>query len=187
MSRWFAVLLIYVTSPASGQTAPYAHAARVDAAVKSEIGKEKLVGSAVVVIDEGRIVWMKGYGYADREMAIAVDPAATQFRWASISKSVTAVAALQLVEQGLLNLDADVRAYVPEFPDKGTKITTRNLLCHQAGIVHYSNGTVVRTARDYQVPHPFADVVVAALTTSRIHPSWLRQVRDTATRRTDTY
>jgi CubicO group peptidase (beta-lactamase class C family) len=74
---------------------------------------------------------------------------------------VTAVAALQLAERGRLDLDADVRRYVPEFPDKGETITARQLLCHQAGIVHYANGPVVRAEKTYDDPHPFADVVVA--------------------------
>ena len=96
-----------------------------------------------------------------RKRRSRVDPATTQFRWASISKPVTAIAALQLVEKGLLDLDADVRTYVPEFPEKDFKITARQLLCHQAGIVHYDNGKVVPTEKKYKEAHPFADVVTA--------------------------
>lgn len=148
-------------APAPAQDRPYARAGRVDAAVKAEIARQEIVGLAVAVIDGGAVAWSKGYGYADRESKVPVDPATTQFRWASISKSVTAVAALQLAEKGLLDLDADVRGYVPEFPDKGEAITARQLLCHQAGIVHYENGKVVRTAARYTTEHPFADVVTA--------------------------
>ena len=161
MNRPLALLLLLVTTPAIAQERPYARAGRVDAKVRAEIARQEIVGLAVVVIDDGKIAWTKGYGFADREKAVPVDPAVTQFRWASISKPVTAVAALQLAEKGLLDLDADVRTYVPEFPDKGAKITARDLLCHQGGIVHYANGPVVRTERQYSTPHPFADVVVA--------------------------
>lgn len=161
MKRCFALLLLLVTTPILAQDRPYVGAHRVDAKARAEIAHQEIVGLAVVVIDDAKIVWTKGYGFADRENQVAVDPAVTQFRWASISKSVTAIAALQLAEKGLLDLDADVRDYVPEFPDKGVKITARNLLCHQGGIVHYLNGTVLRTESQYSSPHPFADVVVA--------------------------
>lgn len=146
-----------------GQERPYALAERVDAKVRGEIKRQEVVGMAVVVIDGGKIAWSKGYGFEDREKQVAVDPAVTQFRWASICKSVTAIAALQLVEKGELDLDADVRKYVPEFPEKGVKITARELLCHQGGIPHTgtNGGKIVRTERTYVEPHPFADVVTA--------------------------
>jgi serine beta-lactamase-like protein LACTB, mitochondrial len=161
MRHSFAVLFLLIASTASAQAPPYARAEQIDGLVRAEIEKEKFVGLAVVVIDEGRIAWAKGYGYADREKRVPVDPASTQFRWASISKSVTSITALQLAEQERLDLDLDVRSYVPEFPDKGVKITARQLLCHQGGIVHYSNGKVVQTETTYKMPHPFADVVTA--------------------------
>lgn len=160
MPRLLALLVLFAPAPALAQQ-PYAKAAKADAAAAAEIARQELVGTAVVVIDGGAVAWRKGYGHADREKQVAVDPAVTQFRWASVSKPVTAVAALQLVEKGQLDLDADVRDHVPEFPDHGVKITPRQLLCHQGGIVHYTNGKVVRTARDYADPHPFADVVTA--------------------------
>jgi serine beta-lactamase-like protein LACTB, mitochondrial len=161
VKHFFAVVWLLVAVPATAQERPYVRAERVDAAIRAEIARQKIVGLAVVVIDDGAIAWTRGYGFADREHGVRVDPAVTQFRWASISKPVTAVAALQLVERGLLDLDADVRTYVPEFPDKGVKITARDLLRHQGGIVHYTNGSVVPTKKQYADPHPFADVIVA--------------------------
>jgi serine beta-lactamase-like protein LACTB, mitochondrial len=160
MSRALAVLLLLVPGQAFAQPA-YPKAPTADAAAAAEIAKQELVGTAVVVIDGGAAAWAKGYGHADREAATPVDPATTQFRWASVSKPVTAIAALQLVETGQLDLDADVRRYVPEFPEHTEPITARQLLSHQGGIVHYTNGKVVKTARDYADPHPFADVVTA--------------------------
>ncbi len=133
---------------------------RIDEAVLAEMQRQEVVGLAVGVICDGRIVYVRGYGLADREAAVPVDRD-TMFRWASISKPVTAIAAMQLVEQGKLRLDDDVRQYVPEFPDKGHRITVRHLLCHQGGIVHYTNGEVIRTQQQYTNQHPFADVVVA--------------------------
>jgi CubicO group peptidase (beta-lactamase class C family) len=71
------------------------------------------------------------------------------------------VAALQLVETGKLDLACDVRQYVPEFPEKEHVITAQHLLCHQSGIPHYMPGKVLPTRREYDVPNPFEDIVVA--------------------------
>jgi CubicO group peptidase (beta-lactamase class C family) len=81
------------------------------------------------------------------------------YRWASIAKPLTAVAALQLVERGELDLDRDVRELVPEFPSKAYVFSSRQLLCHQAGIVHYQH-MGIRTLRDYEVEHPWADPIL---------------------------
>ena len=135
-------------------------AKRVDEAMRDEMARQELVGLAVGVIQDGKITHLNGYGLADREQRVPVTRQ-TMFRWASISKSLTAVAAMQLWERGKLNLDRDVRRYVPEFPDKGTPIRVRHLLCHQGGIVHYTNGKVIRIKRDYPVAHPFENVIYA--------------------------
>jgi CubicO group peptidase (beta-lactamase class C family) len=137
-----------------------AQVAAVDAAVRTEMDKQKAVGLAIGIVRDGVVVYTKGYGLADREKGVPVSNS-TMFRWASCSKPLTAVAAMQLVQAGQLALDADVRSLVPEFPDHGAVITVRHLLCHQGGIVHYSNGKVIRTKRDYSTSHPFRDVVVA--------------------------
>ena len=135
-------------------------ASNVDATVEMEMNREHVVGIAVGIIRNDDIVYLKGYGLADRENNIPVTTD-TMFRWASCTKPLTAIAALQLAEKGRLDLDADVRRYVPEFPDKGVTITARELLCHESGIVHYSNGKVIVTRRRYDAPHPFADPVMA--------------------------
>lgn len=135
-------------------------ASRIDAAVKAEMERQHAVGAAVGIIRDNRIVHLKGYGLADRPSQTPVTTE-SMFRWASISKPLTALRAMQLWEQGRLDLDADVRTYAPEFPDKGVKITMRQLLGHQGGIVHYSNGPVIRTERDYGQDHPFESVILA--------------------------
>ncbi len=149
------------TLEAAAQSGLYVHGQKIDALLLSEIEKQQIVGLAAIVIEEGEVAWSKAYGFADRERRVSVDLDRSQFRWASVSKPVTAIAAMQLVEKGLLDLDADIREYVPEFPDKGAKITARQLLCHQGGIVHYSNGPVVETIVDYDRPHPFENVILA--------------------------
>ena len=132
----------------------------VDAAMWDEMKRQELVGRAVGVIVDGRVVYTQGYGWADREKQVPVTRA-TMFRWASISKSLTAVAAMQLWERKQLELTTDVRRLVPEFPAKVAQITLRHLLCHQGGIVHYTNGKVVVTVRRYEQPNPFENVLMA--------------------------
>ena len=135
-------------------------AKHVDHAMRDEMAGQELVGLAVGIIQDGQIAYLKGYGLADREQRVPVTRQ-TMFRWASISKSITAVAAMQLWERGELDFEREARRYVPEFPEKGTALRVRHLLCHQGGVVHYTNGKVIRTGRDYPVPHPFENVIFA--------------------------
>jgi len=85
----------------------------------------------------------------------------TMFRWASISKPITAGAAMQLWERGSLDIESEPRRYVTECPDKEAPIRVRSLFCHLGGIVHYTNGKVIRTRRDYTVENPFESVIYA--------------------------
>lgn len=139
---------------------PAEQIAAVDKAVREEMEKQKVVGLALGVIRDGKVAYLKGYGLANREKKIAVTTDSV-FNWASNSKPLAAVATMQLVEKKLLDLDADVRKYVPEFPDKGKVITARHLLCHQSGIPHYTNGKVIPTEKKYANAQPFLDPVVA--------------------------
>lgn len=98
-------------------------------------------GGVVTVAVDGRVVWSEGLGYADVENQVACSPESVM-RIGSVSKPLTAVALLQLSEEGRLGLDASVRDYVPSFPVKmydghPVAITTRQLLAHMAGIRHY--------------------------------------------------
>ena len=84
----------------------------------------------------GKIVWLEAVGLADIENNV---PAKTNtvYRTASISKAITAVAIMQLVEQDKIKLDEDVRTYLPYFPKKRWKFTIRQLLNHTSGIRNY--------------------------------------------------
>src|SRR6266404_2008249 len=96
-------------------------------------------GVSIAVFDNGQILWARGYGLADISAKKPVRPE-TLFQAASISKSVTAFAALQLVRQGKLNLDEDVNRKlvswkVPENEfTRNEKVTLRRLLSHTAGL-----------------------------------------------------
>ena len=82
------------------------------------------------------IVFSQGYGYADKAANILVDRQ-TQFRIASISKTMTSAAIMQLHAQGLLDLDTSIQTYVPTFPEKQYPITVRQVASHLSGIRHY--------------------------------------------------
>ena len=145
--------------PATGSR-PTSSADRVGACVEAALADQRLVGLSLAWIEDGRVAGTRSFGFADRERGVRAGDD-TLYRWASISKPVTAIAALQLWERGKLDLDADVTVLVPEFPAKATPISARLLLTHQSGVVHYTNGKVVPRRRDYAEPHPFEDVIRA--------------------------
>ena len=76
------------------------------------LARGDIPGAVVVVVKDGQIVTQRGYGYADVAKRRRVDPRATLFRPGSISKLFTWTAVMQQVEQGKLNLDADVNQYL---------------------------------------------------------------------------
>ena len=90
-------------------------------------------GAAVGVLLEGDVVHRAGYGIAHLDHGVPITPE-TVFDIASISKQFGAMAALLLESDGTLDLDEDVRAYVPELPDFGVRITPRHLIHHTSGI-----------------------------------------------------
>jgi CubicO group peptidase (beta-lactamase class C family) len=94
-------------------------------------------GLSVAVVKPGGSVWSDGFGLADIEAARPAD-ADTVYLWFSMTKLVTATAVMQLAERGKLDLDSPVRDLVPQFPQRGdgTRVTTRHLLSHSAGLAN---------------------------------------------------
>lgn len=121
--------------------------------------RESAVGLALAVVIDGELVDDRAWGWRDVAADDPVD-GETLFRWASISKSVTGVLAAKLAVAGELDLDADVRALVPEYPEKEFVVTTRQLLGHLGGAPHYQHMPVV-TRTDHGVEFPFRDPVRA--------------------------
>ena len=93
-------------------------------------------GAALGIIKDGRIIYARGYGSANLDWRIPMTPQ-TVLRIGSITKQFVAVCVALLEEQGKLDLDDDIRAYLPEFPDYGKPITIRHLLHHTSGIREY--------------------------------------------------
>ena len=109
---------------------------KIDELVATFMTAHQVPGLSVAVVSEGELVWSQGYGLADIENNVPAQ-ATTVYRTASIGKTMTATAAMQLAEAGKLKLDADMRQYCPAFPAKPYTITTRQLLAHLSGIRHY--------------------------------------------------
>jgi len=86
-------------------------------------------------------VWVEGFGYSDLENMVPAR-ADNSYRLASVSKTITALGVLQLVEMGKIDLDKEVQAYVPYFPKKKWPVTVRQLLGHLGGISHYRDFSV---------------------------------------------
>jgi CubicO group peptidase (beta-lactamase class C family) len=96
-------------------------------------------GCALAVVRNGGIVYEKGYGLANVENGVPIDPKQTVFDIGSTSKQFTAASVLLLARDGKLSLDDDIHKYVPELPDYGVPITLRHLLHHTSGIRDYIN------------------------------------------------
>jgi len=90
-------------------------------------------GCALSVIKEGQIIYKRGYGMADLDHDIPINPE-TVFHVASLSKQFTAAAILLLAQERKLSLDDDVRKYITELPDFGARITIRHLIYHTSGL-----------------------------------------------------
>ena len=104
-----------------------------DGIVPLQLERNDVAGATVLVMRGSETLLLKGYGFRDLKKKQAVDPTATIFRLASISKLFTWTAAMQLAEQGKLDLDAGVQRYV-DFPiNAGDRLTLRNLMTHTSG------------------------------------------------------
>ena len=103
-----------------------------------------IAGAVVAVVKDGEVLTARGYGYADVAARKPVDPKLTLFRPGSVSKLFTWTAVMQQVEQGKIDLDADVNKYL-DFripPREGQPITMRNLMQHTAGFEEQAKGII---------------------------------------------
>ncbi|HVR25689.1 MAG TPA: serine hydrolase domain-containing protein [Candidatus Polarisedimenticolia bacterium] len=112
--------------------------AKIDAAVSRFMASTHVPGMSVAVVENGEYEWAQGFGFADLENNVPASEH-TLFRLASISKSLTATAAMQLWDRGRLDLDAPVQKYCPSFPQKTSPISIRQVLGHLGGIRHYKS------------------------------------------------
>ena len=140
----------------------------LDALIPAQLQNRDIAGAVVSVVKDGRVLLAKGYGFADFAAKKPVIADTTLFRPGSISKVFTAIAVMQLVEQGKLDLDRDVNEYldfaIPRtYPEP---VTLRRILTHTAGFEETLKNLFVPSAREMR---PLRDYLVAAMP-ARIFP-----------------
>jgi CubicO group peptidase (beta-lactamase class C family)/uncharacterized protein YneR len=112
-------------------------AGKIDA-VMSEVYQPGQPGAAIIVRKNGQTVIRKGYGLADLELQVPVEPDMV-FRLGSITKQFTAVSILILAQEGRLGLQDEITKFLPDYPTQGRKITIEHLLTHTSGIQSYTD------------------------------------------------
>ncbi|MCB4781788.1 MAG: beta-lactamase family protein, partial [Sulfurovum sp.] len=106
--------------------------------IKEQMNDKDLVGLSVALVDDQKIVWSEGFGYADKEKGIKATPQ-TRYRAGSITKLFTDMAVMKLVEEGKMDIDKPFKTYLPEFSIKSRfgstdNITPRNIMTHHSGL-----------------------------------------------------
>ncbi len=129
-------MAVFASTAVLAQTAE-----QIDAVVLDEMARQNIVGMALAIVKNGNIYYARGYGHADLAHRVPVTTQ-TIFRWGSISKTLTAVAALKLAEQNpAFSLNDKVTQHVSYWPEYGNKgeIRIRHLLSNRSGIIHYTS------------------------------------------------
>jgi CubicO group peptidase (beta-lactamase class C family) len=109
----------------------------IDGLLQELIDNGKVPGMSITVLKKGEKIFHKGYGYADLDKKVEVDPGRTLFRIASASKPIAAMALAKMVSEKKIDLDTSFYHYVPYFPKKEFDFTIRQLASHTAGIRGY--------------------------------------------------
>jgi serine beta-lactamase-like protein LACTB len=120
----------------------------IEATLSAQWSRWNAPGLSAAIVAGHNLVWSRGLGLADLEQRVPATPA-TMYRIASISKTITAVAVMQLAEQAKLDLDAPIQRYCPAFPEKSWPITSRQLLAHLGGIRGYLSMQEVYNTHHY--------------------------------------
>lgn len=151
--RWAVLLLVslalLVTAGTAAQGTAGDHADEItrflDDHLPRQLAEHDIPGAAVAVTSGQGTLVSRGYGVADPQTNSSVDPQRTVFAPASVAKPVTATAALRLVQDGELDLDADVNRYLDDVEvndtHPGRPITMAHLLTHTAGFAAGDRGT----------------------------------------------
>lgn len=143
-----------VAAQAPGLTTPEELETFVDGLIAAQMEAYQIAGVTVSVVRDGELFFAKGYGFADVEQGRPVTPEETLFRVGSVSKMFVWTAVMQLVEQGLLDLDADVETYLDfELPDDSLgPVTLRHLLTHTPGFEDKALGLFSHDPADLRPP-----------------------------------
>jgi D-alanyl-D-alanine carboxypeptidase len=130
----FALALLCALAPISASV----QTDQVDEYIQVEMQKRRIPGLSLVVIKNGEVVKLKGYGFANLEHDVPVTPD-TVFGLASVTKQFTATAIMLLVEEGKIKLEDPITQHLPGSPQKWRGITIRHLLTHTAGLPEFTS------------------------------------------------
>lgn len=139
MRNWVLGLLLFLGSAAASTEQPQVVQAEVeqflDEVIQPRLNNAVLSNVSVALVYNGKLVVSRGYGFADQAAGQKLDPTQHLIRPGSVSKLLTWTAVMQLTEQGLIDLDADINSYldftIPEHPSG--PVTMRHLMTHRAG------------------------------------------------------
>jgi CubicO group peptidase (beta-lactamase class C family) len=133
---WLFAARLAGAAPNAGPASVTDFALKADDYLKSALAAGRFAGS-VMVAQSNQIVFMRGYGLANRELNVTNAPD-TKFKLGSVTKQFTALCILILQEQGKLNIDDPISKYLPDCPAAWSQIKIRHLLTHTAGIPDYT-------------------------------------------------
>ncbi|HKQ05790.1 MAG TPA: serine hydrolase domain-containing protein [Blastocatellia bacterium] len=141
-------ILLLACVPAAAQTLPADKLEKIDKEITAVMSQQSIPGLSLAVVTDHKLRGSQGYGLADIENYVPAKTG-TVYRLGSISKTITAIAVMQLAEQGKLNLDAPIQTYCPAFPQKQWPVTARLLLGHLAGVRHYKSDAEFASTRHF--------------------------------------
>lgn len=143
--RFFAVACAALSLAAAAQAAPARLSpeieSRIDFAIREDVASGRVAGAEVAILRGGKLVFARGYGRANLELAAPVTTR-TVFRIGSLTKQFTAAGVLLLAEQGKLKIDDKLSVYLPKFP-RASEVTLRDLLDHTSGIHNFTDSPVI--------------------------------------------
>src|SRR6185312_4820724 len=137
----FTCFILLFAIPAFSQgisTLPDSVSHKIDSVINARMVKNHIVGASIAIVDHGKMVYAKGYGYADNRRKIKATEK-TVFCIGSITKTFTAMAIMKLHEEGKIDLDKPASYYLPNLKIKsisetGDILKIRNLLSHTSGL-----------------------------------------------------
>lgn len=145
-------VLAVTATPADGQSDRDVLVSSLDSAAYAWAGQAGVAGISVAVVQGSDTLLLRGYGYVDLEWEIATPRGAdATYEIGSVTKQFTAAAVMQLVEQGKIDLDADLTEYV-DFDTQGHAVPVRRLLDHTSGIKGYTEMSVFGELASKKLP-----------------------------------
>ena len=174
---WFLSIIFFsVTQSASANSIDSADVESfIDKMIQEKMKEQQIPNATVSVVRNGKVIFEKGYGYANLEDQTRIEAEKTMFRMGSVSKLFTWTAVMQLVERGMLDLDTDVNEYLDfEIPSKLEEsdqgdtepITLHHLMTHTPGFEDYAD-SIFRLSADKK---PSLDEYVRQYMPARVFP-----------------